>query len=454
VILRRPAHLIVAAFICLCGLWAVPAGQAQDGGIAYSIELDADISPATEAWIGTALDDAADAGAELAIIRLDTPGGLDDSTREIVKDITAAPMPVVVYVSPDGARAGSAGAYITQAADVAAMAPQTNIGSATPISIGPGSDDEVLGRKITNDAAAYMRTLADAHDRNPDLGEQMVTDAVNVTAQEALDADFIDVIAESEEELLADLDGFRVAGPKAQTLQTAGLEIESHDMPLRYELLAIVVDPTIAFLLLTVGMIGLAIELFSPGLILPGALGAVSLILGLFGTSQLPVTAAGVALLILAIGLIIAEAQLPTGGFLGVAGVIALVFAGLLLFNEDEGADVSVPVIITSAILLGGFAAFLVDRVVKARREPVRTGQEEMIGIVAEARSRLDPEGQVWAEGALWRARLAEGEDTEPVPAGAHVRVVAVEGLTLVAVPAAAPTAGAAEVGDRDTLSS
>ena len=450
----RRLHLLLVATICLGALWAVPAGQAQEeGGIAYSIELTGDVSPATEAWIGSALDDAADEGAEIVIIRLDTPGGLVDSTREIVKDITASPLPVVVYVSPDGARAGSAGAYITQAADVAAMAPQTNIGSATPISVGPGSDDEVLGRKITNDAAAYMRALAEVHDRDPALGERMVTEAVNVTAAEALEAGFIDVIAGSESELLDELDGFRVAGPKAGTLETAGLEIESRDTPLRYELLGIVFDPTVAFLLLTVGLIGIAIEVFSPGLIIPGSLGAVSFILGLFGASQLPVTAAGIALLILAIGLIIAEGQLPTGGFLGGAGVIALVFAGLLLFNDDEGADVSVPVIITSAILLGGFAAFLVDRVVKARREPVRTGHEEMIGILAEARSRLDPEGNVWAEGALWRARLADGEDAEPVPAGAQVRIVAVEGLTLVAMPATAP-AEAADGGDRDTLSS
>ena len=451
---RRLQFPLLAAIVSLCALWLVPTGQAQGGpGVAYSIELNGDISPATEGWIGSALDSATEEGAEIAIIRLDTPGGLDDSTREIVKDITAAPMPVVVYVSPDGARAGSAGAYITQAADVAAMAPQTNIGSATPISIGIGSDNEVLGRKITNDSAAYMRALASAHGRNPDLGEQMVTDAVNVTAEEALDSGFIDVIAESETELLSELDGFQVAGPKAQRLETAGLEIDSHDMPLRYELLGIVTDPTVAFLLLTVGLIGLTIEIFSPGVIIPGALGAVSFILGLFGASQLPVTAAGVVLLILAIGLIIAEAQLPTGGFLGLAGVVALVFAGLLLFNDDEGADVSVPVIITSAVLLGGFAVFLADRVVKARREPVRTGHEEMVGILAEVRSRLDPEGQVWAEGALWRARLGEGEESEPVPAGAHVRVVAVDGLTLIAVPAAAPVADAADDANRDTLS-
>jgi membrane-bound serine protease (ClpP class) len=269
----------------------------------------------------------------------------------------------------------------------------------------------------------------------------MVTDAVNVTAAEALDAGFIDVIASSEDELLAELDGFGVSGPKAQTLKTADLEIDSHDMPLRYELLGLVVDPTIAFLLLTVGLIGVAIELFSPGLILPGALGAVSFVLGLFGSSQLPVTAAGVVLLVLAVGLIIAEGQLPSGGFLGAAGVVALVFAGLLLFNDDEGADVSVPVIITSAIVLGGFAAFLVDRTVKARREPVRTGREELIGISVEVRTRLDPEGQVWAEGALWRARLAD-EGAAPAAPGSHVRVIAVEGLTLVVERAPAPAPG------------
>lgn len=446
--LRRPFHFLVAALIGLAALWAAPSGNAQDESrTAYSLELTGDISPATEAWTAAALEAAADEGAEIAIIRLDTPGGLVDSTREIVKEITAAPLPVVVYVSPDGARAGSAGAYITQAADVAAMAPQTNIGSATPISVGPGSDDEVLGRKITNDAAAYMRALAEAHGRDPELGERMVTEAVNVTAGEALEAGFIDVIASSEDELLGELDGFRVQGPKAQTLETAELEIDSHDMPLRYELLGLVVDPTIAFLLLTVGLIGLAIELFSPGLILPGALGAVSFVLGLFGGSQLPVTAAGVVLLVLAVGLIIAEGQLPSGGFLGAAGVIALVFAGLLLFNDDEGADVSVPVIIASAIVLGGFAAFLVDRTVKARREPVRTGREEMLGISVEVRTRLDPEGQVWAEGALWRARLAD-EGAAPAAPGSLVRVTDVEGLTLVVERA--PAEGAEDTGHRD----
>ena len=200
----RVARLLAFAAIALAGAVPLALGQNQEdgAGVAYSIELSGEISPATSGWVDRALGDAEDEGAAVAIIRLDTPGGLDSSTRDIVKDIVAAPMPVIVYVSPDGARAGSAGAYITQAADVAAMAPQTNIGSATPISIGPGSNDEVLGRKIRNDAAAYIRALASAHGRNAEVAEASVIDAENLTAEEALDANLIDVVAPSEETLL------------------------------------------------------------------------------------------------------------------------------------------------------------------------------------------------------------------------------------------------------------
>jgi membrane-bound serine protease (ClpP class) len=427
-VLRRGRIGLFAVLVLLGALLAVSA-RAQDGGVAYSIELNGEISPATAAWIDAALDDATDAEAELAIIRLDTPGGLDSSTRDIVKDIVAAPMPVVVYVSPDGARAASAGAYITQAADVAAMAPQTNIGSATPISIGPGSDDEVLGRKIENDAAAYIRALAEAHGRNAAVAESTVIDAENLTAEEALAAGLIDVVAGSEADLLEKLDGFEVRGPKAATLETGGLEVTSRDMPWQYDLLALLVNPTIAFLLLTVGLIGLAIELFSPGLILPGALGLASFVMGLYGTAQLPVTVAGVALLVLAVTLFIAEGHLNANGLLGAAGVVALVLSGLLLFNTGEGADVSVPVVVAAGLVLGGFLAFAIHRAVQARREPVRTGYEELAGAVAEARTPLDPEGQVFVEGALWRARLGEGEP--PVPVGGRVVVEGVEGLTL-----------------------
>ena len=222
-------------------------------------------------------------------------------------------------------------------------------------------------------------------------------------------------------------------GPKAQTLDTAGLEVERHDTPLTYEILQLLVNPTIAFLLLSVGLLGLAIELFNPGLIFPGTFGLISLLLGLYGTAQLPVTAAGIALLVLAVALMVAEAHLGTNGLLGLGGVVALVLGGLLLFNSDEGADVSVPVVVITGLLIGGFFVFVTDRVVKARREPVRTGYEELIGRVAEVRSPLAPGGQVWVDGALWGARLADGDGRAAV--GDRVRVEAVDGLTLLVRP-------------------
>ncbi len=426
----RLSRVLAFASLALIGLAMLAFSASGQNGddFAYSFQLDASISPATESWVGSALDEAASQGATVAILELDTPGGLDSSTREIVKKITAAPMPVIVYVSPDGARAASAGAYITQAADVAAMAPGTNIGSATPIAIGPGGTD-VLGEKITNDAAAYMRALADTHGRNPDLGERMVTEAVNVTADEALKAGFIDVVSNSDEQLLTDLQGFKISGPKAQTLNTAGLEIREHEMPFTYRALGVLVSPTMAFLLLTVGLIGIAIEIFSPGLIFPGAFGAICLALGLYGTAQLPVTAVGVLLLVVAIALLIAEGQLGTNGLLGVPGVAALVLAGLLLFNPDEGANVSTPVVVTTAVVVGGFFAFLVQRVAAARKRPVMTGTEELMGAIGEVRARIDPEGQIFIQGALWRAVPAK--PGEVFSTGDRVRVEAVEGLTL-----------------------
>jgi membrane-bound serine protease (ClpP class) len=425
---RRILLSLTAVALGAAGLLSSAGGQSS--GTAYSLELPGTIDPATEAWVGKSLDEAEDDGAELVIIRLDTPGGLDTSMREIIQDIIAAPMPVVVYVSPDGARAASAGLFVTQAADVAAMAPQTNIGSASPVSIGGGDIDEVLGRKIENDAAAYVRALAEAHGRDGDLAERMVTEAVNVTATEALDAGLIDIVATSEEDLLEQLEGFRVQGPKAQTLVTAGLEIERHDMPLQFDLLQVIVNPTVSFLLLSAGLIGLAIEIFSPGLIVPGALGLVSFLLGLYGTSQLPVTLAGVALLFVGVALIIAEAHVAAGGVMGAVGVIAIVLAGLLLYDTNsEALEISAPVVVVAGVLIGGFLAFAAKKVVEARRNPVRTGWEELVGAVGDVRQPLDPGGQVFVEGTLWRSEAAGGSG--PIPRGVRVRVESVDGLTL-----------------------
>jgi membrane-bound serine protease (ClpP class) len=402
-------------------------------GIAYSIQLQATIDPATEKWMSSALDDAASENAKLVIIRLDTPGGLSDSMRSIIEDMGSAPMPVVVYVYPSNARAGSAGAYITEAADVAAMYPVSNIGSATPIAIGPGGESQDLSRKIKNDAAASMRALAAAHGRNPKLAQLLVTKAKNLTATEAKKAGLIDVIAPSQESLLRQLNGFHIKGPKAQVLHTSGLQIQNHDMPLQYQLLEILVNPTVSYLLILLGLVGIGIEFFSPGLIAPGTIGVISLLLGLYGSAQLPVTIAGVLLLIFGVAMIIAEAHLPTHGILGASGVASLIAAGLLLYDTNSSAlGISAPVVIAVGLILGGLLAFAVERAVQARTQPKRTGWEEMVGTVGEVRQPLAPVGQIFVQGALWRARLGgpNGGDRR-LERGSKVRVESVEGLTL-----------------------
>jgi membrane-bound serine protease (ClpP class) len=443
----RRVRLVLSGLLIATGLLTLAGGglAQESDGTAYSIELPGTVDPATERWLDEALGDAADSGAEVAILRIDTPGGLDSSMREMVKDIVAAPMPVIAYVSPDGARAASAGLFVVQAADVAAMAPQTNIGAASPVSITGGDVDEVLGQKIENDAGAYVRALAEGHGRNGDLAEEMVTDAVSVTAPEAEREGLIDVVAGSERELLAELDGFQVQGPKAQRLETADLVIEQRDMPLQYDLLQILVNPTVSYLLLIGGLMGLAIELFAGGgLIAPGVLGALSLLLGAYGTALLPVTLVGVLLLVAGIGLIVAEAHLPTHGILGGAGVASLVVSGLLLYDTDSDAfEVSVPVVIVTGVVLGGFAAFAVQRTVLAHREPARTGWEELIGEVGEVRVPLAPVGQVFVEGALWRARSADEGTT--LDRGYRVRVESVDGLTLLVRPVGPAPAEARE---------
>ena len=430
----RIALLLTVAAVGAVGLAGSGAAQ-DDGGTAYSIELPGTVDPATERWLGEALDDAADADAEIVILRIDTPGGLDSSMREMVQDILAAPMPVVVYVYPDGARAASAGVFITEAADVAAMAPQTNIGAASPVELGGGDVDDVLGEKIQNDAGAYVRALAEGHGRNGDLAEEMVTDAVSVTAEEARAQGLVDVIAGSERELLDELDGFEVQGPKAQTLRTAGLTVETRDMPLQYDLLQVIVNPTVAYLLLIGGLMLLAIELFAGGgLIAPGIFGAISLLLGAYGTALLPVTLVGLVLLVAGIVLIVAEAHLPTNGILGAAGVAALVVSGLLLFDTDsEAFEVSVPIVIVAGLALGALIALAVRKTIQANRNPALTGWEELVGSVGEVRVPLSPVGQVFVEGALWRARAAD--DDVALDRGYRVRVESVDGLTLLVRP-------------------
>jgi membrane-bound serine protease (ClpP class) len=434
---RPRLGIFAAAALTGALMLAAAVGSAQDRApAAVSIELSGTIDPATAGWVQDALEDAEEQRRPLVIIRLDTPGGLDTSMREIVQAIGATPIPVVVWVFPDGARAASAGLFITLAADVAAMAPQTNIGSATPITIGGGQPDEVLGRKIANDAAAYARALAEAHDRNADLAERMVRDAVNVTAAEARERGLVEIVAGSQEAVLAQLDGLEVPGPKQQTLETDGLRVERRDMPLQVEIQQFLVNPSVAYLLLVGGLLGIVLEVLSPGIGAAGVFGAVALVLGLYGSAQLPVTAAGIVLLVLAVGLIVAETQVPSFGVLGAAGIAALVAGGLLLFDTDsEALSVSVPIAAATGVALGGFTLFAASKALAARGAPARSAAGDLVGATASVRSALDPVGQVYVEGALWRARLAAPGAAGPVPPGHSVRVEAVDGLTLLVQP-------------------
>jgi membrane-bound serine protease (ClpP class) len=419
------------------------AGAApQAGPFAYSIELNATIDPATQRWIHKALAEAKDKNATVAIIRIDTPGGLDSSMRSIIKDILAAPMPVIAYVYPNGSRAASAGMYITEAADVAAMAPQTNIGSATPIDSSGGDIKGTLGKKVRNDAVAYVRALASSHGRNADVAARMVQpkNPINLPAAQALKVHLVDVIANSQPELLQKLDGFQVKGPKAQTLHTAGIPVVTRDMPFQYDLLELLVNPTIAYLLLTAGFAGIVFEFFNPGMVAPGVLGAIALLLGFYGTAQLPVNAVGVLLFVVAIVLFVLELKIGGHAIFAVGGIAALIASGLLLFDTGNGVfSIDVPVVIVAAALLGGMTMFAVSKALAARHGPVSTGWEEMVGREGVVRVPLEPVGQIFVQGALWRARLADAEG-DPPAVGDRVRVDSVDGLTLNVAPLGAPT--------------
>ena len=364
---------------------AVASGQFTSN-TAYSIELSGTVDPATEGFLVSELDDAADENAALVIVTVDTPGGLAESADEIVAAIRSAPMPVVAYVTPDGARAEEGGLEILEAASLAAISP----------------------------------------------GATLTTEDGQLNAEEALDSGLVDLIAVSEDALLAEIDGFAVRGLDGQGLQTEDLVISEHEMGALDQLLQIIINPNVAYLLLLVGLAGVGIELLTPGLFVPGSLGVLSLLLGIYGAAQLPVTVIGVVLLLVGVGLVIAEAYLPTGGILGIGGIAALIAAGLTLFDTGSDAlEVEVPIVVTVAVVIGAFGLFVGDRVLKAQRQKrVRTGWEELPGSDAEVRVALNPIGQIFVEGALWRARsITEGEQ---IPVGERVRVREVDGLTLI----------------------
>lgn len=388
----------------------VPAAAAQgDRPRVLAIEFDNDVNPVTADYVVNELERAERDGFDAAVIVLDTPGGLAESMRDIYQQELDLTIPVLVYV-PTGARAASAGVWIAQAADVLGMAPQSNLGSSTPVSVGGGEIPSDLRRKVINDAAKSLRAIAEEHGRNGDWAEEAVRRGSNLTAREALDRNVIDLVAPALPGFLDEADG-RETEPKGLSVRTAGAEIERVEMSLWKRILDTVIDPNIIVLLMSIGLLGIVIELYNPGLVLPGTVGAISLILGLFGLQVLPISWAGILLMLLAAAFFVAELIVPTHGALSVAGAVSFVFGALLLFDPAGPLyDVSIGVAVAVAGTMALFTAVALTKVVQARRRPAEVGAQSMVGEMGVVRYG----GQVFADGELWRARTVDGSELVP----------------------------------------
>jgi membrane-bound serine protease (ClpP class) len=420
--------LFALASALLVSLALAQTATAADRPRVLAVEFSNDINPVTEDYLNGEIDQANDDGYNAVVILMDTPGGLDSSMRNIIKQMLASKVPVIVYVYPPGSRDASAGVFITMASDVAAMAPETNIGSSTPISTGGGNIPSDLKRKVINDAVAYIRALASEHGRNADWAEKAVRVASNLPAREALSMNVIDYVEPSLPALLDRIDGTRVE-PKGIVLHTANAEIVTVKMSLWKRILDTIIDPNIIVLLLSLGTLGITVELFNPGLIFPGTLGAISLIVGLFGLQVLPVSAAGVLLMLLAAAFFAAEPFVMSHGALALAGASCFVVGSLMLFDPaGPGYQVSLSVSLAIAGTFALLTIFAVGKIVQARRRRPVTGQEELVGQVGVVRKALDPAGLVFVHGELWQAR----SDGESLQVGTPVLVEGIEdGLVL-----------------------
>ncbi|MBI2467290.1 MAG: nodulation protein NfeD [Candidatus Rokubacteria bacterium] len=394
-----------------------------------TLQIDGVISPVAVRLVSQAIERARAEGAAALVIHLDTPGGLERSMRSMVRDMLNAPVPVIVYVSPTGARAASAGAFITLAAHVAAMAPATNIGAAHPVAAGGGQVDKESMKKIENDAAAFIRSIAVERGRNADWAEKAVRASVSVTEREALKLGVIDLVAESLPDLLAKVDGRQVkTSAGTVTLQTKNAVVKPIEVGWRDRFLSVITDPNIAYILLMLGMLGLFFELANPGVILPGIIGGISLILALFAFQGLPINYAGLLLILLGIVLLIAEIKVVSHGVLTIGGVIALLLGSMLLVDTPETAlRISWKVILPVVATTGGIFVFAVSAGIRAQLRRPATGSEGLIGQVGVARTPLAPEGQVFVRGELWKAVAEAGTIAE----GERVRIVGVDSLTL-----------------------
>lgn len=420
-------------------LWAAATAHA---GEVRLLTVDGAISPASAEYVVRGLRQAAERDAQLVVLQLDTPGGLDGSMRRIIREILSSPVPVATFVAPNGARAASAGTYILYASHIAAMAPATNLGAATPVRVGGGGDGGGLAKgdksekgergsgrdtsreKMVNDAAAYIRSLAQMRGRNADWAEKAVRESVSLSASEAQALKVVDVVAADVAALLKAVHGRTVTVlGSAVKLDTASATVVAVEPDWRARLLAIIADPNLALILMMIGIYGLIFEFSNPGYVLPGVVGGICLLLGLFALQLLPVNYAGLALILLGVGFIVAEAFVPSFGALGIGGAVALVAGMVMLIDPDvPGYGVPVPTLITTGLLTAGLVFATVSFAVRARKRPVVSGREDL----ADAHGVVVQEGWARVRGELWRIAC-----TVPLAPGQPVRVVRLEGLTL-----------------------
>lgn len=397
----------------------------------HVIHLEGVITSPSAKYVADSIDAAQKAGASGLIILLDTPGGLDTAMRDIAKSILNAPMPVIVYVSPSGARAASAGVIIAQAAHVAAMAPGTNIGAAHPVAIGIGDGqmDKTMSKKIENDAAAYARSIAKIRGRSEEWVEKAVRKSESITADEALKLNVIDVVAPDIQKLLAAIDQkeVTVAGNKMK-ISTVRAVLDTKKIGARQSILAAISNPNIAYLLLLIGLAGLYFEFSTPGAILPGVIGGISLLLAFYGMSTLPVNYTGVLLILFSIILFIAEIKIMSHGMLAMGGVVSMALGSLMLFDTAEPAlRVSLQVLVPAVLTISAFFMVVVWLAVKAQRRKHYSGAESMAGGEGDAKTDIDGDGKVFYKGEYWTAKSAR-----PIAKGAKVRILKVEGLNLI----------------------
>ena len=392
------------------------------------ITVSAAITPPVSEFILKSIEESARKGSDGLILRLDTPGGLDSAMRDIAKAILNAPLPVIVYVSPSGARAASAGVIITISAHVAAMAPGTNIGAAHPVGIGIGQMDKIMAKKVENDAVAYARGIAAKRLRNADWVERAVRKSESVTAEDALRLKVIDFVSPDIRSLLAAMDGRTVELPSGKrTLATRDAELQYKEMGLRQRILTSISDPNIAYILLLVGLAGLYFEFANPGVVLPGVIGGLSLILAFFALQTLPVNFAGVLLILFAVILFIAEVKVVSHGILSVGGIVSLTIGSMMLFETPEPAmRVSLSVLFPAVAVTSLFFVAIVGLVIKAQRRRKRTGSEEMLGMKGTAITDIAAEGKVSVQGEYWNAF-----SDAPIPKTSTIRVKAMDGLRL-----------------------